>query len=216
MKRVALLGLAIVFPLAFAGIAQASTTVHWTGGVDQGSNNLPCDDGAHWILSPAQGITSATLTFKGHTYTMDQNGDGSFTVDTPGPVVVGDTASATYEGDNDNAFLKLSHCTSSSPSPTSSSTSTSTSTSSSSSSSSSSTSSTSSSSSSSGQSSTQETHVKGVSHTKSGGGGNKNGTGGTAFTGSNTTPYTAVAALLMLLGLTSLYVARRRSARTES
>ena len=88
----------------------------WTG---SRLGNLPCSDGGHWILSPAQGITSAILTFEGHSYVMEESGDGSYSVDTDGPISAGDTATATYEGSNDTAFLKLSHCTSGgTPSPT--------------------------------------------------------------------------------------------------
>lgn len=76
----------------------------WTG---NGSENLPCSTGAHWILSPAQGITSATLTVNSTTYPMQQSGDGSFFADSTGTIT---SASATWVGTNSTAFLKLSHC----------------------------------------------------------------------------------------------------------
>ena len=203
MKRLALLG-TVAFMVLFVGVAHASTSVSWTGGQDQGSENLPCSDGGHWILSPAQGITSATLMFEGHSYVMEQSGGGSYSVDTDGPISTGDTATATYEGTNDTAFLKLSHCTSGgtpsptdteTPSPTDTGTPTDTESPTSS-------------------SSTPTTSVKAESGTNTpnhpGG-----GTGGTAFTGSDRTRYTVAAIGLLGLGLAGLYVARRRAARSS-
>ena len=103
----------------------AGTQVTWTG---NGSENLPCEGGGHWILSPAQDITSATLTVNGVQYTMVQSGEGSFSADSAGPLSVSTTASAVYEGDNDTAFLKLSHCLEGEETPTPTSTATRTST----------------------------------------------------------------------------------------
>src|SRR4026207_59182 len=91
MKRLTLLG-TVAFTVLFIGVAHASTSVSWTGGQDQGSENLPCSDGGHWILSPAQGITGATLPFEGHSYVMEQSGGGSYSVDTDGSISAGDTA----------------------------------------------------------------------------------------------------------------------------
>jgi len=206
MKRLTLLG-TVAFTILFIGVAHASTTVSWTGGEDQGSDNLPCSDGGHWILSPAQGITSATLTFEGHTYVMEQSGDGSYSVDTTGSISVGDTATATYEGNNDTAFLKLSHCTSGgtpsptdtgTPSPTDTGTPTDTESPTSS-------------------SSTPTTSVEAESGTRTPKhpGGGTGGTGGTAFTGSDSTPYTVAAIGLLGLGLAGLYIARRLAARSS-
>ena len=198
MKRLTLLG-TVAFTILFIGVAHASTTVSWTGGQDQGSENLPCSDGGHWILSPAQGITSATLTFDGHSYVMEQSGDGSYSVDTTGSISVGDTATATYEGNNDTAFLKLSHCTSGgTPSPTDTGTPTDTESPTSS-------------------SSTPTTSVEAESGTRTPKhpGGGTGGTGGTAFTGSDSTPYTVAALGLLGLGLAGLYIARRLAARSS-
>src|SRR2546423_12610008 len=63
-----------------AGSALASTTINWTG---QGSENLPCGRGGHWVLT-GKGITSATLTVGSHAYTMSQNGGGSFSANPVG------------------------------------------------------------------------------------------------------------------------------------
>jgi hypothetical protein len=228
MKRLAVLAFAVTIPLSIAGAASASTTITWVAGKDPGSTNLPCLEGAHWILSPAQGITSATLTFDGHTYDMVQSGDGSFFVDTPGPVEDGDVVTVTFQGDNDNAFLKLSHCTtvgSPSPSPSESespSPSESESPSPSDSESPSPSESESPSESvgpSESESPKPSTSVKGESHTRTpsgSGGAGPSDTGGTAFTGSNSVPYTVAAIVLVLLGLASLAIARRHAARSES
>jgi hypothetical protein len=93
----------------FPSAAVAATTITWTG---QGSENLPCSGSEHWVLSPAQGITSAVLTVRGVNYTMVQSGAGSFSVDTNVGVNAGDigNVTVTYEGTNTTAFIKLSHC----------------------------------------------------------------------------------------------------------
>ena len=100
--------LMLMLPLAAnIGSASATTSVTWTG---NGSENLPCSDAAHWVLSPAKGITSATLYVDGVAYTMAQNGLGSFAADSTGAVDASTVAMASYEGVNTRAFLKLSHC----------------------------------------------------------------------------------------------------------
>jgi hypothetical protein len=93
----------------FPSAAVAATTITWTG---QGSENLLCSGSEHWVLSPAQGITSAFLTVRGVNYPMVQSGQGSFAVDTNVGVNAGDigNVTATYEGTNTTAFIKLSHC----------------------------------------------------------------------------------------------------------
>jgi len=111
MKKATRIGVGILMlmlPLAAnVGTATASTSVTWTG---NGSENLPCADAAHWVLSPAKGITSATLYVDGVAYTMAQNGLGSFAADSTGAVDASTVAMASYEGVNTRAFLKLSHC----------------------------------------------------------------------------------------------------------
>ena len=89
--------------------AEAASPTTWTG---NGSENLPCSGNEHWVLSPAQGITSAVLTVRGVNYTMLQNGMGSFAVDTNVGVNAGDIGhvTATHQGVNTTAFIKLSHC----------------------------------------------------------------------------------------------------------
>ncbi len=109
VARTAIGLLLVMLPLAGnLGVASASTSTTWTG---QGSENLPCSDAAHWILSPAKGITSATLFVGGQSYSMIQSGSGSFSADSSGAVSANTSVSATYEGSNTTAFLKLSHCT---------------------------------------------------------------------------------------------------------
>jgi hypothetical protein len=94
---------------ATSGIAGVGGSDTWDSS-QQGGDNLPCASGAHWILSPAQGITSATLTVGSEVVAMEQSGSGSFSADTSGPVTESTTASVVWSGDNDDATLKLSHC----------------------------------------------------------------------------------------------------------
>jgi hypothetical protein len=105
--------LALGVVLLTATAAQASTTIEWTG---QGSDNLPCDSGGHWVLT-GQGITSATMIVNGVQYVMTQNGNGSFAADSVGALDENTTASATYEGEAANVQFVLSHCEDESPSP---------------------------------------------------------------------------------------------------
>lgn len=208
MKRLAVVTAIVGVTFALAQAASASTQITWVGGQDQGSDNLPCDGGAHWVLSPAQGITSASLTLHGNTVQMQQSGGGSFSADTDGIVNVGDVVTVVYEGDNDTAFLKLSHCIpSSSPSPTHSPSETPSETPSESVSPSESETTTPS------ESHTPSESVLGTSHTKHPSTGPTSG--GTAFTGSDVAGFGLLAAGLAALGLGSLYVARKRGANLD-
>ena len=209
MKKLIVLGITAACML-LAPAALASGEFTWTAGVDQGSDNLPCTNGAHWVLTGTQNVTSATLTFKGQTYQMEQSGSGSFSVDTPGSVEEGDTVLVTFEGSGYPA-LRLSHCTSTSPSPSpseSESPSPSPSESESPSVSPSESESPSVSPTSTSKSPTPSETVLGSSHTRS----PSESVGGTAFTGSDATPFALGAGALGLLGLSLLYIARRRSA----
>ena len=101
----ALAALALYATPAFA---TGGTTIQWQG---HGSENLPCSGNEHWVLSPAQGITSATLYIDGGPYSMTKNGNGgSYSADTNVGIDGSQSVSVTYFGDNDQAFLKLSHC----------------------------------------------------------------------------------------------------------
>ena len=211
MKKLIVLGITAACML-LAPAALASGEFTWTAGVDQGSDNLPCPGGAHWVLTGTQNVTSATLTFKGQTYQMVQNGDGSFSVDTTGSVVAGDTVKVEFEGSGYPA-LRLSHCLSTSPSPSpseSESPSPSPSDSESPSVTPSESESPSVSPTSTSKSPTPSETVLGSSHTRGPRGSSR--VGGTAFTGSDATPFALGAGVLGLLGLSLLYIARRRSA----
>jgi hypothetical protein len=109
VRKLLVLALSVFAVGALAGPASASTTIRWTG---QGSDNLPCAEGGHWVLT-GKGITSATATIGGVTYTMVQSGRGSFSVDSDGSISAGTAASASYEGTvaNGNPQFVLSHCT---------------------------------------------------------------------------------------------------------
>jgi hypothetical protein len=108
VRKLLVLALSAVAVLGLTGVASAATTIQWTG---QGSENLPCSDGGHWVLT-GKGITSATATIGGVTYTMVQNGAGSFAVDSTGSISGSTVASATYNGTvaNGNPQFVLSHC----------------------------------------------------------------------------------------------------------
>ena len=99
----ALASLALTAAPAFAD----GTTIQWDG---HGSENLPCSGNEHWVLSPAQGIKGATLYIDGVAYAMTQNGQGSYSADTNVGFDGSQSVSVRYFGDNDQAFLKLSHC----------------------------------------------------------------------------------------------------------
>jgi hypothetical protein len=97
----------IAAPAAFAWGGETT----WSG---NGSENLPCTEGGHWVLSPGHGLTAATLTVNGVVYPMTQSGEGSWSADSVGPLDAETTASATWVGEVENGhepFLKLSHCT---------------------------------------------------------------------------------------------------------
>jgi uncharacterized repeat protein (TIGR01451 family) len=93
-----------IFPTA----AFADGTITWDG-----SKGLPaggCTLGAHWVLSPAQGITSATLHIGGQNIAMDHQG-ANFDADSSVPVSAGMNVSVTYVGTpTGNPTLKVSHC----------------------------------------------------------------------------------------------------------
>jgi len=97
--------------LGLTSVASADGSVNWDG---HGLANLPCVSGAHWVLSPAQGITGAFLTVNGTRYTMHhQNGNGSWAADSNGPLDNSLSAIANYTGDfsgNGTPSLQLSHC----------------------------------------------------------------------------------------------------------
>src|SRR3954449_10517701 len=93
MKRI----LVLVAVLATAAIAAtpalAGGTVTWTG---NGSANLPCSGGEHWVLSGNATVTGATLKFNGQVVgSFTQSGNGSWSVDTDLGVTSGDIGDVT-------------------------------------------------------------------------------------------------------------------------
>jgi hypothetical protein len=101
MRKAAVLGVALSAAVVIAATmvganADGSTTIQWQG---QGSDNLPCSSGGHWILADSHGqgwaVTSATLTVNGQSYTMTQNGGGSWSADSNGALDSNSSASAT-------------------------------------------------------------------------------------------------------------------------
>jgi hypothetical protein len=105
----------LVAVLATAAIAAtpafAGGTVTWTG---NGSANLPCSGGEHWILSGNATVTGATLMFNGQVVgSFTQSGDGSWSVDTDLGVTADDInhVTAVWTGTG-SPHLVLSHCAS--------------------------------------------------------------------------------------------------------
>jgi hypothetical protein len=110
MKRLFVLVAAALAVLALSATPAfaTGTTIQWQG---HGSENLPCSGNEHWVLSPAQGIKSATLYIDGVAYAMTKNGNGgSYSADTNVGFDGSQSVSVTYYGDTEQAFLKLSHC----------------------------------------------------------------------------------------------------------
>jgi len=92
------------------------SVINWEG---HGSENLPCEFGAHWVLAPAFNIDSAMLTVNGSDYGMSQNGNGSWEADSSGSLDVNLSAYVSYTGDGDERnSLQLSHCLEGEPTPT--------------------------------------------------------------------------------------------------
>lgn len=93
----------------FYSPAQADGIINWAG---NGSENLPCEYGGHWVLAPSEGIIGAILHVNGSDYTMIQHGNGSWSADSSGPLDSNSTASVSYIGEgSENNHLQLSHCT---------------------------------------------------------------------------------------------------------
>jgi hypothetical protein len=98
-----------VFTVGTVNVARADGTIYWEG---NGSEILPCEYGGHWVLAPASGIESATLTVNGSDYTMRQSGQGSWSADSEGYLDASLTAFVSYTGEgSDGNHLQLSHCT---------------------------------------------------------------------------------------------------------
>jgi hypothetical protein len=108
LRRFALVLAAGVATAALAATPAFAGSTVWDG---NGSENLPCEFGGHWILSPGKDVGTATLTVDGVNYPMTQSGgaNGAFH-GFSAPVDESSTASATWTGTSTEAFLKLSHC----------------------------------------------------------------------------------------------------------
>ncbi len=105
MRKLLVLALSAFAVVGLIGSASAGQLT-WRG---QGSENLPCSDGGHWVLT-GKGVTSATATIGGRTYTMLQNGGGSWAVDSFGSITSGTIASVVFAGTPNNPQFVLSHC----------------------------------------------------------------------------------------------------------
>ncbi len=115
MRRITLaVAIGLVVLLAGPAFADGSNTVQWGGA---GSENLPCDYGVHWVLSPANRITTAILSIEGQGDFPMYPG-GSFVVDTPRAFDGSQAVSAfyVYTGTDPRPRIKLGYCLPS-PSP---------------------------------------------------------------------------------------------------
>jgi hypothetical protein len=119
MKRFAIATSAL-FVVVLSTTASAATPLTWVGGPGLGSDALPCAGAEHWVLSDATHVKSASLVVGGTSYAMQRDNGKAWSADTDAPIVLGDVAVATYDGDG-TPTLSLGSCTpASSPSPTSS------------------------------------------------------------------------------------------------
>ena len=117
MKRFAM-AVSVLVVLVFPMTASAATPLTWVAGSGLGSEAVPCAGGEHWVLSDAMHVTDASLLVAGTSYTMQQDNGNAWSVDTDAPIVLGDIAVATYDGDG-SPTLSLGSCTTaSSPTPT--------------------------------------------------------------------------------------------------
>jgi len=112
IAALAIVALALTY-LARPAIVHADGSLPWGG---NGSDNLPCANGAHWVLAPAFNVDSATLVVDGVEYTMTQNGQGSWAADAAGAVTADSDVSVNFTGDGDlRNHLQLSHCLAGTP-----------------------------------------------------------------------------------------------------
>ena len=117
MKRF-VIGVAALLVVVLPTTASAATTLTWVAGSGLGSDAVPCAGAEHWLLSDATQVSSASILVGGTTYAMQQDNGNQWSADTDAPIVVGDVAVATYEGDG-TPTLSLGSCTAaSSPTPT--------------------------------------------------------------------------------------------------
>lgn len=117
MKRFAI-AVSTLVVVTLPTMASAATPLTWVGGSGSGSDALPCAGAEHWVLSDAMHVTDASLSVGGASYAMQPDNGNAWSVDTDAPIVLGDVAVATYDGDGTPA-LSLGSCTAaSSPSPT--------------------------------------------------------------------------------------------------
>ena len=103
----------VVFAAALAAAAIAVTpafadgTATWDG---NGSQNLPCSGGEHWVLANAQDVTGAELFVDGvDSGAFEQHGQGAWSIDTDFGFDGTESVSAQWQGDG-SPQLVLSHC----------------------------------------------------------------------------------------------------------
>lgn len=110
MKKFLFVIAAVLFVFGIVQIpVQADGVIDWEG---QGSENLPCTGGGHWVVAPSFNITGGTGNVNGASYSLTQNGgDGSWWFDSVGSISANSTAYVSYTGEGDpRNHLQLSHC----------------------------------------------------------------------------------------------------------
>jgi hypothetical protein len=117
MRRFAI-AVSVLLVVVVPTTASAATPLTWVAGSGLGSDAVPCAGAEHWVLSDATQVTDASLLVGGTTYAMQQDNGNEWSVDTDAPIVLGDIAVATYDGDG-TPTISLGSCTAaSSPTPT--------------------------------------------------------------------------------------------------
>jgi hypothetical protein len=119
MKRLCAVFVAALALAALAGAPAFGGTTDFNDDTWQGEG-LPeggCPDGATWVLFPAFGVPSATLTVDGTQYTMTPSGaPNTLTADSTGPVTSATVATAQWvnvpDQDDSDAELSVSGCVS--------------------------------------------------------------------------------------------------------
>src|SRR4030095_9722511 len=113
MRRVSAVLVAALALMALAGAPAFGGTTDFNDDTWQGEG-LPeggCPDGATWVLFPAYGVPSATLTVDGTEYTMSPSGaPNTLTANSTGPVTSATSATAQWVNvpDQDDSDAELS------------------------------------------------------------------------------------------------------------
>jgi hypothetical protein len=112
MKRILVL-VAVLATAAIAATPAFAGSASWDGQTGNGADNLPCEVGGFWVLSPGADVGTATLTVNGVVVgdmVQAGGGDSAYQLASSGALDENSTASVSWTGSSTEAFLKLSHC----------------------------------------------------------------------------------------------------------